>query len=189
MGSEMCIRDSFFKVQFGATSIDTRMGPIEVIPGTHHVGGRWAADAQEGYMDGRVFDDEEAEERWGTHGSETAAHVSHQPLPIPIPEGALLVYNSAIRHRGGANRSKKKRAVFYITLARPTCDVATDAASGEVTSAGSESSTSHPFRGNACCPLGLPYTIQPEDAGCALLYEDGLRERTGCTTGKLDHLV
>jgi len=140
----------------------------------------------------------------------------------------VLIYDSSVWHRGGANRSKKKRHVFYVTLAAISRggsspsgvsnargssspkgpSIPRDSSNPRVPSAtsgvsnprdpSSPSGVSNPRDPNTasarrmpveeaipegggmdgCCPLGLPYTIQPEDAGCMLLGGAGLRRRT-----------
>lgn len=73
---------------------------------------------------------------------------STTPLPLPLPAGAALVYNTQLWHRGGAHTAHKPRdAVFYVS-------VLTD-------------------RVGAQPPAGLPYTIEPDEAACYTLTHQG----------------
>lgn len=200
----------FLKVQFGSAAIHEVMGPIEVAPGTHwsirrgsRHGLRVPASTRE-REGGHVVDGGGDENMKGSRSQ--ARHVKAARddvleeadaeevplLPVALPAGALLVYDSSILHRGGANRSRKNRFVFYITLARPTGGLLTggwDDGDGGVrvsTQARASWAATAEDGLDACCPLGLPYTIQPEEAGCMLLDGDGLRLRQGCTRGVLD---
>jgi ectoine hydroxylase-related dioxygenase (phytanoyl-CoA dioxygenase family) len=69
-------------------------------------------------------------------------------LPMPVPPGAVLVYDTRIWHRGGANKAKRKRPVYYITV----------------------------LGWDGSVPAGLPYTISPEDAGCFVLTARGAED-------------
>lgn len=62
------------------------MGPIAIAPGTHRAPGGEATPG----------------------GSGARGFAEPDLLPVPLPAGAVLIYNSAIRHRGGANRSKRR---------------------------------------------------------------------------------
>jgi ectoine hydroxylase-related dioxygenase (phytanoyl-CoA dioxygenase family) len=115
------------KVQLAAHEVTATMGPIELVLGSHRV-----AAADEGDVQGAAAG--------GGDGEEPGL------LQVPIPRGAALLYDTRLRHRGGANRSKRRRPVFYVTLLGPS---------------------GHP-------PGGLPYTIEPAEAGCAVLRPDGL---------------
>ena len=37
-------------------------------------------------------------------------------VSLPIPAGGVAIYDTRLRHRGGANRAGKRRAVFYVTV-------------------------------------------------------------------------
>jgi hypothetical protein len=203
----------FLKVQFGSAAILEVMGPIEVAPGTHRPARRRArfrtpAGAGEGGSEhlagGDADGNTKKSKRLGKHvraardgvlGDGEVDAEEAPLLPVALPMGALLIYDSSVLHRGGANRSQKNRSVFYITLARPTGGLLTRSwdggdggARGSVQAgAGGAEAAEDALR--ACCPLGLPYTIQPEEAGCVLLDRDGLRLRQGCAGGGLheDH--
>ena len=46
-----------------------------------------------------------------------AADVDSDPLiSLPIPAGGVAIYDTRLRHRGGANRAGKPRSVFYVTV-------------------------------------------------------------------------
>lgn len=66
-------------------------------------------------------------------------------LQLPVPPGGVLIYDTRVWHRGGANQAKRKRSVYYVTVL---------GWSGEV-------------------PAGLPFTVYPEDAGCFVLTAQG----------------
>ena len=104
-----------YKIQLAASRVTLPMGPIEVVPGSVGLGSAPAA----------------------------ARDAAGEPLPFELPEGAALIYDSRAWHRGGRNRSKKKRRVFYVTVIRE----------GE----------------NQAPPAGLPYTIEPSEVGCFVL--------------------
>ena len=70
-----------------------------------------------------------------------------KPLPVPMALGAVLVYDTRLWHRGGANRSRRKRPVFYLGLL-------------------DEGQRRLP-------PAGLPYTIEPDEIGCFVLSDGG----------------
>ena len=82
------------------------------------------------------------------------------PLSLPVPAGAAIIYDSALWHRGGANRARKsERRVYYVTLL---------------------DAVGHP-------PAGLPYTIEPAEAACFALGSNGVellqssaKSRPGC---------
>ena len=66
-------------------------------------------------------------------------------VSLPIPAGGVaIVFDTRTVHRGGANRAGKRRAVFYVTVV-----------------------------GAGALPVGLPYVIEPDDAGCFALAPDG----------------
>ena len=96
------------------------MGPIEVLPGS--------ADSPPTFSD-------------------AAAARSAPALPLPLPLGAALLYDTRLWHRGGANRGRKKaRPVWYVTVL------------------GDEGEP----------PSGLPYTIEPDEVACFRLGPRGL---------------
>ena len=99
-----------FKIQFAASAIGRAMGPIEVVPGSSGA------------------------------PPTTAASDAAKPLPLPLPVGSVLVYDTRTWHRGGANRSRRPRPVFYVTVINEA--------------------------GGRLPPAGLPYTIEPTEAGC-----------------------
>lgn len=76
------------------------------------------------------------------------------PLPLPLPRGAVLLYDTALWHRGGANRAKgktpKERPIYYITVLSEHGDP----------------------------PAGLPFTIEPHEAACFGLAAEGPRTLT-----------
>ena len=107
------------------------MGAIEVEPGSH----RGAATP-------------------GAARRPDADDVDSDPLiSLPIPAGGVAIYDTRLRHRGGANRAGKPRSVFYVTVV-----------------------------GAGALPAGLPYTIEPDDAGCFALAPDGADD-SRCTRG------
>ena len=67
------------------------------------------------------------------------------PVPVELPKGSVFIYDSTVHHRGGANKSRKSRLVYYVTLL--------------------------PAFGQF--PLELPYTIQPDEAGRSRLTSEG----------------
>jgi ectoine hydroxylase-related dioxygenase (phytanoyl-CoA dioxygenase family) len=74
-----------------------------------------------------------------------------EPLPVPLPEGAALVYDTRLHHRGGANRARRKRAIFYVAV----------------------------LAADGLAPAGLPYTIEPEEVACYALTRSGVARRAG----------
>ena len=120
--------------------VSAEMGPIELIPGSHLAGWLAAEGGGEGGGGGGRGGG------GGGGGGGGDGDGSGALLAIPIPRGAALLYDTRLRHRGGANRARKRRPVFYVTLL---------AAAG------------HP-------PSGLPYTIEPDEAGCAVLRPAGV---------------
>ena len=116
-----------FKLQIGTVNTSEAMGPLEVVPGSHV----WASAA----------------------GPVPAA--DSRTVALTAPPGAVVVYDARLWHRGGANKSRRKRPVFYITVIAP---------GGRV-------------------PGGLPFTVHPEDAGCFVLTEGGLEDRF-CREGR-----
>jgi hypothetical protein len=77
----------------------------------------------------------------------------NSPLPLPLPRGAVLLYDTRLWHRGGANvartkgRSKQDRPIFYLTVLGTGGDP----------------------------PAGLPYTISPNEAACFYFTANGLQ--------------
>jgi hypothetical protein len=69
------------------------------------------------------------------------------PLPLPLPRGAALVYDTRVWHRGGSNKSRKRRPVYYVAVMRDD--------------------------GAANPPAGLPYTIPPSEVACYELTPAG----------------
>ena len=111
------------KIQVGAVNITTRMGAIEIEPASHF-------DAAAPGAARRPDADDAADE--------------YPLVSLPIPAGGVAIYDTRLRHRGGANRAGKRRAVFYVTVV-----------------------------GAGALPVGLPYVIEPDDAGCFALTPDG----------------
>ena len=71
-------------------------------------------------------------------------------LPLPLPLGSALVYDSRVWHRGGSNLSRQPRPVYYVTVV-----------------------------GEGAPPAGLPYTMEPEEIGCFRLMRRGVvQQRT-----------
>ena len=70
-------------------------------------------------------------------------------LPMPLPRGSVLLYDSRIWHRGGANQPGRgrERPVWYVTL----------------------------LGAHGMPPAGLPYTIEPDEAACMHLTPRGVR--------------
>ena len=119
-----------FKVQLAASRVTAAMGPIELRTGS----GRGEA------VDG---------------GGGEAVDAQSRALPVPLPAGSILLYDTRLWHRGGANRSKRRRPVFYVTVLGP--------------------------RGAA--PAGLPYTIEPEQAAGYALDAAGVVGPSGESAG------
>ena len=105
------------KVQVGTVNVTNSMGPLEVMPRSH---------------------------LWSNAPPDVAAWPT---LQLPVPPGGVLIYDTRVWHRGGANRGKRKRPVFYLTLLGP-----------------------------GAVPAGLPFTIYPEEASCFLLTAQGAQD-------------
>ena len=113
------------QIQISLTEVLEEMGPLEVLPGSHR------------------------------SQPATAATASQLPQPLPVGVGDAVVYDAALRHRGGANRSRQPRVYFYVSVMAP----------------------------DGCCPVGLPFTIQPDEAACASLTSRGV-DASPCADSK-----
>lgn len=69
------------------------------------------------------------------HSPPDSAHAA-TALPLPLPVGAVNIYDARLWHRGGKNRSQQPRMLFYVTVV-----------------------------GDGPPPAGLPYTEGPGPAG------------------------
>jgi hypothetical protein len=111
------------------------MGPTEVVP------------QRLPQLPSRRARNEAAATDGGEQAAAAAAAAAASPLPVPLRRGSLLVYDSRLTHRGGANTSPHVRGHTY-----------------EFT-----------LLGEGPPPAGLPYTIEPDEAACFALGPDGLR--------------
>ena len=66
-------------------------------------------------------------------------------MAFELPAGAALIYDSKAWHRGGANRSRKPRPVFYVSILQ---------------------------EGRGQPPAGLPFTMEPAEVACFLLTRE-----------------
>eukprot|EP00965_Chrysotila_dentata_P108619 3587918-Pleurochrysis_carterae.AAC.1 len=129
------------------------MGPIEVVLGTHRAQRTpHPSDRLHHTHDDDDLEDEDGGPRTHQRARGTLDRArAFRPTPVAMRRGDVFIYDAALQHRGGANKSPRSRLVYYLAL-MPA------------------------FRGSL--PLGLPYTIQPEDAGCALLTTAGVDLRS-----------
>ena len=81
------------------------------------------------------------------HSPPTSAKTA-AALPLPLPQGSAVVYDTRTWHRGGKNRSRQPRPIYYLTVV-----------------------------GSGAPPAGLPYTIEPTEVGCFLLTPTGVVAR------------
>ena len=49
------------------------------------------------------------------HSPPDSAHAA-TALPLPLPVGAVNIYDARLWHRGGKNRSQQPRMLFYVTV-------------------------------------------------------------------------
>ena len=83
---------------FHPLQVSAEMGPIEIVPGSHLAG----LIAAEGGGGGGWGGSDGGGGGGGGGGGDGAL------LAIPIPRGAVLLYDTRLRHRGGANRARKR---------------------------------------------------------------------------------
>ena len=121
------------KCQVGAMEVTAPMGPLEIFPGTF----AHSANANAAFMAVSL-----------AAGAQRPSTVI--PVALPLPKGSVLLYDTTLWHRGGANRAhkaKRRRMQYYVTLL------------GE--------------RGEP--PAGLPFTIEPEEVARFRLTLNGVQ--------------
>lgn len=91
--------------------ISLDMGPTQMLPKTHTDPAYWQKAIEEGDPERCVSDPEYLQNTLGT-----------PPLhECKISSGTAMVMDTRLLHRGSANRSSKRRTLFYLTFARPDC--------------------------------------------------------------------
>ena len=87
--------------------VSAEMGPIELVPGSHLAG--WVAAVGSGDSGGDSGDGGGGRSSGGGVGGGVGGDGGDgELLAIPIPRGAALLYDTRLRHRGGANRARKR---------------------------------------------------------------------------------